>query len=139
MRHEGNRCAKAEQRDEEIMNAYYDALKELKYSSTKEVMDMVVNTPCSRFYISASRAMIVIFTMLKGEKAVMSKTKSEMFDEIYSRFLKARKQYKGMSLDGLVRMVINSPAPKFYLTPESAYVIISKIRKRWREQGKRLR
>ena len=53
----------------------------------------------------------------------------EMYIEIFHRVDNLRRQKPDTPLCDLVFQVVNSPAPKFYLTPESVSVIICHIRR----------
>ena len=75
--------------------------------------------------------MVVVAALIKGKPVLdaMRTTKREMFQEIYSRVQKYQKQFPDASLSELVLKAVNSPSPKFYMTPRSAMEIIYKIKK----------
>lgn len=100
-----------------------------------KIFEQVANSPCSRFWVSEERAAIVISTLLAGKVIPnMRKNKCEMFDEIFRRFLIAREQYPEKSIYALAIMVVNQPAPKFYMTPRTVGELIYRIKNGWYEK-----
>ncbi len=97
-----------------------------------KIFEQVANSPCSRFWVSEERAAIVISTLL-ADKVIpnMRKNKREMFYEIFRRFLIAREQYPEKSIYALAIMVVNQPAPKFYMTPRTVGELIYRIKNGW--------
>lgn len=118
-------------RNTELMAAFRKAIAKHRFIDIKAISVEVVNTPCSRFWVSEERAMVVILALLKGKPVLnaMRPTKREMFQEIYNRVLALKNQSPDVPLSTLVHNAVNSPAPKFYMTPLSAMEIIYKIKK----------
>ena len=74
---------------------------------------------------------------MKGDKlSNMGEMKKAMFQEIYRRVAHLRQKFPKASLIDLCSQVVNQRAPKFYLTPGSAEVIICKARKEWFKRRK---
>ncbi len=124
------------------MRAYHELIKSAQYILMPEIYRKVVDMPTRRFWISEGRAAIVISAMMKGDTLEnMGPLKREMYNEIYSRVIKLREKKPDLPIIQLVEMVVEQPAPKFYLTPGSAKVLICKIRKEWyfRRTKRRLR
>jgi hypothetical protein len=97
----------------------------------------IVNMPASRFYVSETRAAIVISNMLHGcDISNMRPSKREMFEEIYRRVLAlmALPDYADVPIYQIVGEVIEQPAPKFYLSPVSARLYIKNARKEWHKR-----
>lgn len=118
-------------RNEELMRAFREAVRNSSFIDINEISGIIVNMPCSRFWVSEERAMVVVAAMLKGKTVLrtMRPTKREMFQEIYNRVIDLRKKRPCASLFELVMKVVNSPAPKFYMRPRCAMEIIYKIKK----------
>ena len=123
------------------MRAYRELCERDKKMRLQEVYRKVVDMPSERFWVSEERASIVVSAMKEGktllEVGVSAKARTEMFEEIYRRFCALREQRPEASIYDLVSEVVAGPAPKFYLTPSSAKVIINKIEKGWYAQRKR--
>lgn len=54
-----------------------------------------------------------------------------MYEEIYNRVFKLQEECPELTISELCAKVIAQPAPKFYLTPGSAKVMVCKARKQW--------
>jgi hypothetical protein len=123
-----------EQRNSELMQAYRRAIAGSSRIDIAEVSVAVVNTPCSRFWVSEERAMVVVNAIEKGKDCMrrFRATKREMFEEIHRRVVAMRERHPRMSMSEVVFRVVNSPAPKFYMRPRCAMEIIYKLRKRRR-------
>ena len=128
------------ERDEDIMRAYLQELAGRPHILLPEVLKAVVSSPSKRFWVTSERAAIVIYNMMKGDKLEnMRPLKRKMFREIYRRVMKLRKNYPQLSISILTEQVVAEPAPEFYITWQSAKVIISRIRKRRRTNNHHIR
>lgn len=142
MKPQGSYSEFKKQRNDDLMRAYHELIKSAQYILMPEIYHKVVDMPTRRFWISEGRAAIVISAMMKGDTLEnMGPLKREMYNEIYSRVIKLREKKPDLPIIQLVEMVVEQPAPKFYLTPGSAKVLICKIRKEWyyRRTKRRLR
>ncbi len=121
------------------MRAYRQTIAKSKFIDIAEISEIVVNMPCSRFWVSEERAMVIVAALIKGENILhtMRPSKREMFTEIYSRVMALKKQRPGAPLLDLVAKVVNSPAPKFYMKPRCAMEIIYKIKNGFYDRQKR--
>ena len=143
MKNCGSTFEYTKERDEDIMRAYLQLIRDCDTIELNDIFRQIVNMPSKRFWVSAERAAIVIWRMIKGDTlADMLPTKREMFTEIYHRVMKLREANPSASIYELTIQVVAQPAPKFYLTTGSAKVIIYKAKKRWykerRQQLQRL-
>lgn len=119
------------------MRVYRKLVEESEYVSLPLIFKEVVNQPAARFWVSEERAAIVIASMMRGEKLKgMLPNKQDMFREIYKRAMRLRKSRPELTVPELAFYVVRQPAPKFYLTPGSAKVIISSAKKKWYEERK---
>lgn len=120
-----------DKRNEELMKAFRDAINQRDFIDITEISQQIVNVPCSRFWVSEERAMVVVQAIIKGKPVLdtMRPTKREMFQEIHRRVMELREEDKDTPLFNLVMKVVNSPAPKFYMRPRCAMEIIYKIKK----------
>ena len=123
---------------EDLMRAYKHLMSTTRNIKMSEIYRQVVDMPSQRFWVSEERAAIVVSNMLKGRSIdQMRPNKREMFEEICSRVRELQKQRPDDSVYDLVFDVVGSPAPKFYLTPKTAKVLISRIKAQWYEKKKR--
>lgn len=132
MKYYGSILDFTQERNQELMRVYQEKLSKAGYIVMPKIFEQVANSPCSRFWVSEERAAIVISTLLAGKVVPnMRRNKREMFDEIFRRFLIAREQYPEKSIYALAIMVVNQPAPKFYMTPRTVGELIYRIKNGW--------
>lgn len=121
-----------EARDKELLRTVRRRVMDPRCKSMTEVYAQAVMEPCSRFWVSERRAAEVISKMLRGVdpdwKSVPLRRK--MYQELCRRVIAWRGENPGHPLSDAVFAAVNSQAPEFYLTPESAMVIVSRIMKR---------
>lgn len=132
MKPHGSHFEYEELRNDDIMNAYHELVTSADFICMPDIYRQVVDMPSKRFWVSEERAAIVISAMMRGESLDnMRPLKREMYNEIYRRVIKLREENPEAPISRLVATVVEQPAPKFYLTPGSAKVLICKIRKEW--------
>lgn len=131
MKHQGSILEFTNERNRELLRAYRRACDSKPFIKIAEVADIIVNSPCSRFWVSEERAMVIVSALDKGKPVLdnMHSTKQDMFSEIYRRVCLLREQRPDDSLYNLVFEAVNSPAPKFYMRPRCAIELIYKIKK----------
>lgn len=128
------------ERNDELMAAYHKLMDEADCICMEKIYKDVVNLPASRFWVSEERAAIVISAMMRGERLkdiVKRRPKQEMFMEIYRRAMAIKKSNPSLSAYDLAFKVVRQPAPKFYMTPGYARLIIFLHKKQWYEERKR--
>lgn len=121
------------------MTAFRETITKSKFIDITEISEIIVNMPCSRFWVSEERALTIVAALLKGKNILhtMRPSKREMFTEIYNRVVALKKHRPDAPLLDLVAKVVNSPAPKFYMKPRCAMEIIYKIKKGFYDKQKR--
>lgn len=117
----------------DLMRAYDEYIESCNYIRMPDVYENIVNMPSRRFWVSDIRAALVISAMIRGEKRMdrMCASKREMYQEIYRRVVIMREKHPDKTTSEICAMVVNQPAPKFYLTPGSAKIMICKAKKEW--------
>lgn len=135
MKAKGSFSQYRDQRNFDLITTYRSVLRSTPPLTSNEIYKMVVSSSAGRFYVGEERATMVISRMLKGDMLIsMSEQKREMYREIYRRVLEQIELNPGMPLCNIVIDVVSQPAPKFYLTPQSAKIIIHQIKARCREK-----
>ena len=128
----GSKSEYKKERAADLLVAYFRYLDSCSYIRMNELFASVVNMPASRFWVSASRAAVVISAIRRGVSLKnMRPNKREMFFEIHRRVMKLRKKHPDLSYGILTELVVAQPAPKFYISASSARAIILKERKLW--------
>lgn len=141
MKHKGAKMEYSDERICDLMRAYDEYISSCDYIRMPEVYNTIVNMPSQRFWVSDIRAALVVSAMMRGEAKLdeMWPLKKEMYKEIYRRVLVLRDEHPELSTSELCSIVVAQPAPKFYLTPGSAKMMVCKARKKWvQEKLKRL-
>ena len=141
MKHKGSTFEYKDERDRDLLRAYREQLMLCDTIDLTEVFKKVVLMPSARFWVSEERAAIVIARMFKGDKLESMKPNTrEMYEEIFKRVKDMKEHNPDMSLFDILFRVVRQPAPKFYLTPDSAKVITTRIkREQFSKVQKRLR
>lgn len=141
MKHHGAVMEYAEERMQDLMRAYDEYISSCDYIRMPDVYAAIVNMEARRFWVSDIRVTKVIYAMLRGVTIKgMRPLKREMFEEILRRVLAMRKARPELTVRACCSIVVAGPAPKFYLTPGSAKIMVCKARKKWvQEKLKRSR
>lgn len=123
----------SQERSDDLMRAYDEYIQSCDYIRMPDVYNNIVNMPSRRFWVSDIRAALVISAMTRGEARLdkMCASKREMYEEIYRRVATMREKHPDKTTSELCAMVVIQPAPKFYLTPGSAKIMVCKARKEW--------
>lgn len=132
----------SQERSDDLMRAYDDYIASCDYIRMPDVYNKIVAMPSRRFWVSDIRAALVVSAMIRGEAHLerMWPLKREMYEEIYRRVVAMREDYPEFTTSELCAMVVMQPAPKFYLTPGSAKMMVCKARREWiRRKQERLR
>lgn len=142
MKHKGALMEYAEERLEDLMRVYDKYISSCDYIRMPDVYKAIVNMPSHRFWVSDTRAALVVSAMMRGEANLecMWPLKREMYEEIFRRVVELGKIYPDLKTSELCAIAVTQPAPKFYLTPGSAKILVCKARKEWiRRKQQRLR
>lgn len=126
------------ERDDDLIRAYEEEIKHGGYRGIDVIMEIVVNSPTKRFWITPERIIEVVRLKRNGKLKLenYTHTKRAMYTELLSRFKKVETAHpEWMDIDKAIE-VVYQPAPSFYITPQSAKVILCKRRKQ--RQKKRL-
>lgn len=140
MKYVGSYFAYEQARNSDLMRAYETVFNANRGAKKEEIYKRVVEMPSSRFWVSEERAATIVLNIIKGDKLESMKPKKRlMYFEIYRRVMEAKKKDPDAPISYLTFDVVSSPAPQFYLTPQSAKTIISKIKRKWYEARKQSR
>lgn len=96
-------------------------------------MAFAVSQPAPRYWISESRAAIIVYEIERGKYVSNHfELRERMYHDIYARYQELRKQRPDDSVFSIVFDIVNSEAPESYLTPNSAKTIMSRFLSRMR-------
>lgn len=126
------------ERAKHLLQEYRDYLSSHSRILNRDMYAHIVNCRSPRFWVTNTRATIVMSDMLKGRSiSHMRRYKREMYYEIFRRVCAMLRRRPAMNLLDAVSEVICQAAPKYYMSPESAKVLIYNERKRIRWELKR--
>lgn len=142
MRKNGSVFSMMRERNLDLLRAYREALnRNMRSDKDLVYMDLLTETvasQASRYWVSVERASSVIYQMNKGAIPKGMKDNAKVFyKSLFEKFVSYRSDHPKMPIKHIVSIIIESPAPCFVLTPESAKAIISKMRKECYEQTMR--
>lgn len=141
MKIKGSNFLYENERNEDLMRCFIEKASKVPVLVISEIFDDVVNSPSSRFWVTERRAAVVISNMMRGRDVLsaMKPQRREMYKEIYKRVVDVINTGTRKSLYEIVCDVVSSPAPKFYLTPDSAKIIYYRYKPKWyNERAKRI-
>lgn len=133
MKHKGALMEYSKERLDDLMRVYDEYVASCRYIRMPDVYKTIVNMPSRRFWVSDIRAALVVSAMIRGEAHLetMNITKREMYEEIHRRVMLMIEDNPNKTISELCSIVVAQPAPKFYITPGSAKIMVCKARKEW--------
>ena len=138
MRHKGSDSEFKELRDNEILALYRKYLNESPNIIVSRMLVDIVNSPSSRFWITEQRAAIVLGQMKRGETFPDAyPQKRAMYRELYRRAQRIWADNPHLSVYSVASMIVEQPAPSFYMSTTLCNLIISRAKRR--EWSKRRR
>lgn len=125
------------ERDCDILNVYDKVLKEFgnsaRYQSKQEIYSKVTNSQAKQFYVSPEEAMRIISRINKGQDpGIKNPERREMYYDIHKKFVEIKNEYPAITVKDAIYRIIYSPAPRFYIKPNSLKVLFHHIQKRRR-------
>ena len=126
-----------EQKVNEMLSVYRKVAPDC--FSQKQALRRVVEHPASRFFIQGHTAynkLRHLFNGYSSELPVEKECDKRMYEEIYRRVIEMAQQpeHYGKSLSQLCEMVVEQPAPEFYMQPEAFRHILYRERPKIRER-----
>lgn len=117
-----------QKRNEEIRRVYNSIVSRysinLSHIPIHVVVDLVVNSPASQFYISVEQASRYITAMERGETISARDNRKELMEDLFKVYLKCKERLKGHYKNYIVSYAIHQQAPRFYVSRESIVRII---------------
>ncbi len=129
-----------DERNLELLSTFNRLYSTSLNSNVLFLVQEVVNSPSSRFWVSEERAFRVISSMMRYPLSEgCNLLHREMYEEIFRRCKDLALRHPQWTLKQCVFTVVNQPAPKFYLSVQSANAIIYRERRCRRERIRNLR
>lgn len=136
MKQKGDSSILGPLRDKELIKAFRRLAAAETGSISSDIYKAVVMQPCSRFWISEHRAAIMLSKLFNGYDvhSIEMPSRREMYAEIFRRAQILRSQRPDICYLDMAYIIINQPAPQFYMTYKSAIVILNNYRRRRRHR-----
>ena len=113
-------------RDSALYEAYKQLLSE-GYSGS--IYQKLINSPAPSFFASERLAITYVHTKELGHPIPkLGSYNREKYEEIYRRYLIKKKARPHLAVRDIIRNIIISPAPRFYMSAVAAQKVILKIR-----------
>ena len=118
-------------RNSDLYNAYCKALSEAKHPiNYTSAIEKAIATQANRFYISPRRAVEVIRKFRNNGYVKICRERERMFIDIYARVLEAEANFPHLPLLHVIEIVLDQPAPEFYIKTSSAKIILHNEKQR---------
>lgn len=122
-----------------LVRNFHRQLKQQSDATTERLFHSVADRPAPRFWVSESRAAVMVMRILKGKESLdnMYEEKREMYKEIIRRYQELRALRPDDSVMDLVFDVVNGEAPRNYLSWQRVRNLVYGELKRRKEERRR--
>lgn len=135
------KCEFISERDKDLFRAYKIAVHSGKHDNIIDCIKEAITLPASKFWISSENAARMMSRIDKGDNLEnISPLRREMLFELYTRYQRYITDNRGSeSISRICEVIIEEPAPRFYIGMQRAIKVIKKERtRRWKESIERL-
>lgn len=130
-----------QERDEALFREYCKALNQHDFLKPDDVYDYVRKRPAPRFYVEAEFLRDYISCRMRGKSfGRFGEETQRKFDELYQRYLfySNNSNLDRKSLLEISEMIVNTPAPEYYISRRTTRMIIARQKKlKWDSVSKR--
>lgn len=120
-------------RDVALYQAFLKAYEEC--SPEENLYLRAINSPAPSFFASERLAHRYVVCKEQGLPIPrMLKLNRAKYEEIYSRYQKRRRIYPHLTISDILKKIIHSQAPRFYIEEQCAKLIIKKVHERSRRK-----
>lgn len=123
-----------EERDRALFAAYNKALAEHSFRCQSEAINFVRTSAAPKFYISSEFCAIIIGRLLRGENpGLKGRQRLRKFEVLFRLFLaeSGKPENKSRSTREICALIVDMPAPEFYLNYRMTSGIINKQKEKW--------
>lgn len=119
-----------EARDRDLFLCYQQALRTYNFRYEAEVVDFICSCPAPRFYISSDECSNLLGRFFAGKRLErmhpLAYKRLKTLAERYKECVKGENGMKGLSRDRVCEIIVDMPAPEFYVSPDYARKIIKR-------------
>lgn len=129
------------QRDIALFESYSKAIQEHDFANQKEAFDYVRKHAAPRFFSSNMFCESMITKMLNGQPTGLKNPQAvRKYNELFRRYKQKAEQYPEKTIREICAIIVDEPAPEFYLNRRITQWIIAREKKeRWEEIMKKMR
>ena len=117
-------------RDRDLFLAYQKALKEHSFQNQWEAIEYVRKSPAPRFYISSKVCSLLLGKLFAGQRLEqmhpLSYRRIKHLEKMYKNYVSGEVGKKGLSRERVCEILVDMPAPEFYISNLWATRIINK-------------
>lgn len=129
-------------RDRDLFLAYQKALRERDFENQWEAVEYVRKSPAPRFYISSKVCSLLLGKLFAGQRLEqmhpLSYRRIKCLEKMYRNYVGGEAGMKGLSRERVCEILVDMPAPEFYISNLWATRIINKeIARHNREKTRR--
>jgi hypothetical protein len=124
-----------DERNEALFQAYKDALKRKDVKTHQDAVNAAIHTPTKRYWVSPHHACRKILKYKKLEKSGNTRPiREEAMQQIYKIYqqLEDKPTFRGASAFFITTFAIQHQAPQFFISQTRAGAIISRMKRRKR-------
>jgi len=94
------------------------------YIPRKAIVGIIQESQAPRFYVTAHEAMRYVLMYYRADPKIMNYRHLDMIKDLADGYERMRKKHPYTPKSILWEMIVESPAPRFYLKPETIVKII---------------
>lgn len=131
-----------ELRDRDLFLCYQKALRENNFQDQWEAIEFVRRCPAPRFYISSKVCSLLLGKIFAGQKLErmhpMAYKRIMHLAEMYKKYVSGQMGQKGLSRERICEILVDMPAPEFYVSHiYASRIIVREIRRHNKEMDRR--
>ncbi len=117
-------------RDRDLFLCYQKALKEKDFKNQWEAIEYVRKSPAPRFYISSKVCSLLLGKIFAGHKLErmhpLAYRRIKHLEKMYKSMVTGQAGMQGLSRERVCEIIVDMPAPEFYISNVYATRIINK-------------
>lgn len=117
-------------RDRDLFLCYQKALRECDFKNQWEAIEYVRQSPAPRFYISSKTCSLLLGKIFAGQRLVkmhpLAYRRIKCLEKMYKNYVSGEAGCKGLSRERVCEILVDMPAPEWYVSNAYATRIINK-------------
>lgn len=117
-------------RDRDLFLCYQKALRERNFQNQWEAIEYVRQSPAPRFYISSKVCSLLLGKLFAGHRLgrihPLAYKRIKHLEKMYKSYISGEAGMKGLSRERVCEILVDMPAPEWYISNIHATRIINK-------------